>query len=420
MKKYLILFSILFSFLSCEDEVINLPLEEELAPINVNGIPITYITTDNDLEIDSKDDYRIGTVSIKGGRLSSDFPTTQIKIRGRGNSTWERFPKKSYQLKFDNKASFLNLPEDKKWIFLAEYSDKTLMRNKIAFDMGYMSSLVYTPQSVYTDVYINNSYNGTYNISQKIEETNNRVALGDTGYLLEIDQPERLDPDDVYFRTGNYLNEHANQPYLFNIKEPNLEKDDTEYKYIKNLINAFETTLKSSSFTNPTSGYAKYIDIDSFIDYYLINEITKNVDAKDYSSIYINVKPGEKIKMGPIWDFDLAFGNNNYSDCEFPTGFWIKRSGWYSRLFQDPTFVAKVKIRFAYYKEKQPILLKNIDNYAILLDNTQEQNDVIWDLIGNKVWPNAVVFDTYKEEVDYLKSWYIERMNWLDTAINNL
>ena len=191
-----------------------------------------------------------------------------MKIRGRGNSTWKRFPKKGYQLKFNDKESFLDLPKDKKWIFLAEYSDKTLMRNKIAFDMGYMSSLEYTPQSFYTEVYINKSYKGTYHITQKVEESNNRVDLGDTGYLLEIDQPDRLDADDVYFRTNNYRNNHANEPFLFNIKEPNLDFDDAEYKYIKNLINDFETTLKGSSFSNPTNGYAKYIDIDSFVDYY--------------------------------------------------------------------------------------------------------------------------------------------------------
>ena len=168
------------------------------------------------------------------------------------------------------------------------------------------------------------------------------------------------------------------------------------------------------------NGYAKYIDVDSFIDYYLINEISKNVDAKEYSSIYLNVMPGGKIKMGPIWDFDLAFGNNDYSDCEYPEGFWIKGNAWYARLFQDPAFVTKVKNRFAYYKENQTTMLEKMDSYAVLLNKTQQQNDLTWELIGNYVWPNAFVGDTYQQEVDYMKSWYTQRMTWLETAINSL
>ena len=154
--------------------------------------------------------------------------------------------------------------------------------------------------------------------------------------------------------------------------------------------------------------------MDSFIDYYLINEITKNQDAKDYSSIYLHVMPGEKIKMGPIWDFDLAFGNVDYSDCAYPNGFWIRDNAWYNRLFQDPDFAAKVKERFAYFRNNQDFILGKMDFYANRLRSAQQNNDARWDLIGRYVWPNFVVFNTYQEEVDYLKYWFVERMNWLE------
>jgi len=374
------------------------------------GLPIVYINT-NGVPIDSKDDYRVGFASVYGGRNFNNIADSEIEIRGRGNSTWYFHPKKAYQMKFGDKTELLGMPKDKKWILLAEHSDKTLIRNKIAFEMGYLSNLDWTPQSVFSEVFVNNEYNGTYNITQKVEGGSNRVVLGDTGYLLEIDQLDRMEPDDVFFYTSEFL---------INIKEPEVAYESYEYNYAKNLINEFETVLKGSQFKDPTNGYAKYIDVDSFIDWYLISEITKNVDSKDYSSIFLNVIPGGKVKMGPLWDFDLAFGNVNYADSQFPEGFWVKDHKWYARLFQDPVFVAKVKYRFLYFKNNQNVILNKMDSYANYLRYAQKENDDRWDVIGNYAWPNPVVYSTYEEEVAHLKSWYSKRMSWLDAAYKNL
>ena len=375
------------------------------------GLPIVYLSTDNNAAIDSKEDYVEGNVTLDGGRTTDSLPSTWMKIRGRGNSTWGIHPKKPFQMKFDDKTEFLGMPADKKWLFLAEYSDKTMLRNTIAFEMGYISQLDWTPQSAFAEVYINNEYNGTYNISQKVEESNNRVALGDTGYLLEIDQLDRLDADDVYFYTDSFL---------INIKEPNLDLGSTEYHYVKDLINEFETALYSSQFKDPASGYAKFIDMDSFIDWYLISEITKNVDSKFFSSIYLNVMPGEKIKMGPLWDFDLSFGNVDYADSQYADGFWVKDHPWYTRLFQDPAFVNKINERFAYFRNNQNYILDKIEQKAEALKWAQQENDNKWHTIGMYVWPNPIVFGSYDEEVVHLKDWYTRRMNWLETAFSNL
>jgi hypothetical protein len=388
-------------------------LEYEVRLSSFRALPITSIVTNNRTDIDSRDYYKEATFSIAGAGIVPDFEEKDVEIRGRGNSTWLH-DKKAYQLKFLEQEKIFDLPKDRKWVFLAEYSDKTLIRNKVALEMGYLSNLDWTPLSVFSEVYINGAYNGTYHVIQKVEESNQRVAIGDTGYLIEIDQPSRLDADDVFFRTYNYRNTHDRDHFLFNIKEPKVNFDDTQYNYIKNLIDDFENTLKSNTFRDPINGYAKYIDIDSFVDYFLINEITKNQDAKDYSSIYLHVMPGEKIKMGPIWDFDLAFGNVDYSDCAYPEGFWIRDNAWYNRLFQDPAFAAKVKERFAYFRNNQNFILEKMDFYANRLRSAQQDNNARWNLIGRYVWPNFVVFNTYQEEIDYLKYWFVERMNWLE------
>lgn len=378
------------------------------------GLPIIYLNTDLGVPIDSKDDYVTGDVSIDGGRNFTDLPDAEMKIRGRGNSTWFLHPKKPFQMKLADKAEFLDMPRDKKWLFLAEYSDKTLLRNSITFEMGYLSNLDWTPQGRFAEVYINDQYNGTYNVTQKVEESDNRVALGDTGYLLELDQLERLDADDVYFESV------ITDRFLINIKEPSLELNSAEYNYIKDLLEDFETALYGANFRSASSGYANYIDLDSFVDWYLISEITKNTDSQSWSSMFVNVMPGEKIKMGPLWDFDLSFGNVDYSDAQYSDGFWVKFHPWFERLFQDPAFVEKVKTRFSYFKQNQDLILTKIDGYAEQLQWAQQENDSEWQTIGRAVWPNPVVFDTYQEEVDHLKAWYSDRMVWLETALGEL
>ena len=520
------------------------------------GLPIVYLKTDDAASIDSKDDYVRGDTSVDGGRNFDDFAEVSMKIRGRGNSTWYTHPKKPFQMKLDDKAEFLGMPNDKKWLFLAEYSDKTMLRNKISFEMGYLSNLDWTPQGRFAEVYINDEYNGTYNITQKVEESDNRVPLGDVGYLLELDQLSRLDSDDVYFDSV------VTDKFIVNIKEPNLDLNSPEYVYVNTLINDFEKSIsdsnsmssyfvveettsenvwdinlsqtmtlipdseytvsfKARSSINRTiiaglglyhdpwtnvgepvglttawqtfslsqtttdfgddrsrilfdmggdqggqvwiddvsvltsdgielvtnggfqsggagweggaataenikihpvgaEGYAEYIDVDSFVDWFLISEITKNVDSMFFSSMFLNVMPGEKIKMGPLWDFDLSFGNVDYADSRYAEGWWVKYHPWYERLFQDPAFVEKVKTRFTYFRSNQDFILNKIDTYAEQLKWAQLENNNKWQTIGQFVWPNPVVFDTYQEEVGHLKEWYVNRMNWLDSALDSL
>jgi len=374
------------------------------------GLPVINLTTDNGNDITNRDDYTTGTVEVFGNGLVSDLDNMQMEIRGRGNSTWG-MPKKPYQMKLASKREFLDMENDKKWLFLAEYADKTMLRNQIAFEMGYLSTLDWTTDAEFAEVFLNQNYIGTYHITQKVEEGSDRVNIGDTGFLLEIDQLERLDPDDVYFQSDMFL---------INIKEPELVEGDSQYLYISGLVNEFEQALYSNQFADPVNGYQKYIDLESFIDWYLISEITKNVDSRFFSSIYFNVIPGEKIKMGPLWDFDLAFGNVDYADPEFPEGFWIKQNPWYERLFQDPNFVRQVQERFTYFNNNRAFLLAKIDEYAEKLQYAQAENDAKWQTIGVYVWPNPVVLDTYDEEVARLKSWFNTRMDWLDNALNQL
>lgn len=399
MRNYL-LFCFLLVVLGCKPE--------SVIPETENGIPIMSITTNDATPIDTKLDYVKARVKISN---QSETRIHSIQIRGRGNSTWDKFPKKPYQIKFDHKVSVLGMPPDEKWILLANYSDKTMIRNELAFQLSKMSNLDWTPESRYVNVILNDEYIGVYQVTQKVEGTSNRVALPEDGYLLEVDQMSRLDPDDVYFE---------NNHYLFNIKEPRVEFDDHQFNLIKDFIEAFEDALFSESFTEPEVGYEKFIDIDSFIDWYLIHEIAKSNDGDFHSSVYLNYIPGEKLKMGPVWDFDISFGNINYNGNETTDGFWIKNGIWYTRLFEDPSFANRVKYRFNYFYNNQQLIFDFLESESLFLDQAQMNNFDRWPILGVYIWPNNVYPNSYSEELDYLKRWYSERMEWMNVSLQEM
>ena len=390
-----------------------------------SGLPIVKIKTNQVVgPAMDKDSYVEGSLEIIGDGNFEGLEETTMKIKGRGNSTWwictdasagAVVGKCPYQVKFGDKTSVLGMPEDKKWVLLAEKSDKSMIRNKIARYMGELSDLEYTPNAEYIELFINEDYQGTYLIGQKVEESKNRVNIGDEGYLIEIDTDanNRIDPDDIIFKPTIWSSIHKDG--VFNIKDPNIEYDSEEFKFIENYINQFESTLYSDDFNNPDTGYKSYIDDDSLIDWFLINEIAKSVDARWYSSIYFSYVPGEKIKMGPIWDFDLSYGNLNYSDAQYTDGFYIKQNNWIDRLYQDEVFVEKVKNRYSYYYSKLDDIKNKIDEFAKYIDKSQKANFERWDILGVYVWPNPVYDLTYEQEVERLENWIEERMNWLNS-----
>ena len=390
-----------------------------------SGLPIVKIKTNQVVgPAMDKSSYVEGSLEIIGDGNFEGLEETNMKIKGRGNSTWwictdasagAVVGKCPYQVKFGDKTSVLGMPEDKKWVLLAEKSDKSMIRNKIARYMGELSDLEYTPNAEYVELFINEDYQGTYLIGQKVEESSNRVDIGDDGYLIEIDTDanNRIDSDDIIFKPTIWSSIHTDG--VFNIKDPDIDYGSDEFHLIENYINEFESVLYSNNFNSPGSGYESYIDVDSLIDWFLINEIAKTVDARWYSSIYFSYIPGDKIKMGPIWDFDLSYGNLNYSDAQYTSEFYIKQNNWIDKLYQDEVFVEKVKIRYSYYHSKLDDIKNKIDEFAKYIDKSQKANFERWDILGVYVWPNPVYDLTYEQEVERLKNWIEERMNWLNS-----
>lgn len=371
------------------------------------GLPVVYINTENGVAITSKDDYVKGNIRIVEDietRASGDIFESAMKIKGRGNSTWG-LPKKPYKIKFDEKTSLLGEPADKEWVLLANYTDKTSLRNETAFNMGRMSNLDYTNRTHYVEVILNGVYNGTYQLGEQLKIAKHRVNVGDDGYLLEIDA--KAAAEDITFRVA-----HIGQP--INIKDPDVEIDSEAYNYVVQYLQETDAALFGENFTDATNGYAKYLDVDSFVEWYLINEISKNNDACFFTSCYMNLARDGKLKMGPLWDFDIAFGNVNYNGCDKPEGFWIKPVAWYARLFQDPSFVQKVKERFAYFYDNREEIYEEINANADYLKYSIIENNNKWKTLYVYTWPNNTIWGSYENEVQSMKIWLEKRFQWLN------
>jgi hypothetical protein len=381
------------------------------------GLPIFYVTTS--APVVSKDDYVTGNLVIDpNSQFPQDIRSIDLQIKGRGNSTWD-MPKKPYRLKFNQKTPLLGFTTSKNWILLANYSDKTLMRNGIAFEMGKLFDSNFSPKGRYVDLVMNGQYAGNYYLTQQVEVDTNRVNItniktkdisGDAltgGYLLELDQ--RLG-EDFYFHTLRNLPMTINTPGVITPEQ---------LAYIHEYVQKTEDAIFADNFADPDQGYAKYIDVYSFINWYLVKEIMKDNDGKDYSSIYYYKDRNGKLGMGPIWDFDLAAGNTDYSDCKNPTGWWIKNSLWFSRLFQDPAFKLKVKNRWNELKTaKMPAIFDYIDHTSNYLGVSADYNFQRWDILHIYVWPNPVVTGSYVNEVAYTRNWLKTRIDWMDQQIN--
>lgn len=371
------------------------------------GLPVMWIETEGRQDITSKENYLKASFKLQENvttRGAGDVLTDSVNIKGRGNTTWG-MAKKPYALKFNKKQSLFDEPKDKSWVLLANYADKTMLRTTTAFCMGYISNLEYTPKAHFTELMLNGRYNGTYLLCEKLKISKDRVNVGDDGFLLEVDA--KAEAGDITFKI-----EHLSQP--INIKDPDdIAVGDDSYNYVKDYMSKADEVLYSTNFTDSNEGWQKYIDMDSFVDWYLINEITKNNDASFFTSCYMNLKRGEKIKMGPLWDFDIAIGNVNYNNNYNYDGFWIKYSGWINRMFEDPTFVAKVKERFDYFYGKRDDIMREINENAKYLKYAVQENENKWRTFYTHTWPNYDIWGSYNNEVQSMKEWLNARFEWL-------
>lgn len=397
-----------------------------------SGIPSVYINTRAGAPILDKGNYVEATIRIDGDGKYDNFEGA-TSIRGRGNSTWE-MPKKPYKLKLDKEAPLFGMNSHREWAVLANYFDKTFLRNITAFEISRIAEMSWTPSSVSFELYLNEAYQGVYTMTEQVTVSKDRFDIelvkptdisGEAltgGYFLELD----FHFDEAY----KFKTKRAKLPIMFkDPKKPTVE----QFNYVQSYYNLAEEVLYSENYRDSENGYRKYIDVESFINYYIVQELSKNVDGNMRGSCFMAIRRNGKIEQPLVWDFDLAFGNADYITWEQGAtsagwdGWYIKTcSPWFDRLFEDPQFVEELKDRWNELKPQLDKLPSFIKEHALMLDDaqtrnfsTKETNGAGWDI--NKVdWNTSRVSGSYKAEINYLVTFVEKRIGWLDSNINKL
>ena len=390
-------------------------------------LPIISILTDDKSSEIERDVYKKGTLalSVKAGSGFASLDAASMQIRGRGNSTWE-WEKKPFRIKFDKKESLFGLPKNKDWILLANYSDKSLIRNHVAMTMGeLLKNMSYVPSCKLVDVFLNGEYIGVYILSERIEVAKGRVEIDesltevDTGYLLEVggtDTGDKVNKD--YFHAGGLKHIAIIGPDTKTIT-------DAQVTFIKKYLEDTDKAVRS------LGNYEDYIDIPSLIDWFILHELTYNLDSSFRRSCFFTKEKGGKLKMGPPWDFDLALGNFSRDNSAYDTWASVGKDGekeyvkitWMNFLLTDPNFTAKLKTRWNEMGNKLlTAALKDIDDCYKEILLSQEENFKVWNILGKKAAFESKQTEKldFKGQIEYLRNYLKNRKNWMDKTIKAL
>ncbi len=432
MKKLLLLFIIsLLSF--GQDFQSNLPI----ILINTNGNEIldeSRIISDMDIIYNSQG---INTLLDQSNNYNG-----KISIEFRGSSSQDLFPKKSYSFETqtidgaNNNVSLLDLPEENDWVLYGAYSDKTLLRNNLTYflsrQMGH-----YAPRSKYCELFINNEYQGVYMLTEKIKRDKNRVNINKIddkdlsgGYIIKIDKLTDSPPNASWCSNFTNFNNHA---VCFQYHYPKADEITIDQKiYIENYMNEINQLISELSENQINIGIIENIDFNSFIDYLIISELSKNVDGYRLSTFFHkdSDENNGKLKMGPIWDYNLSFGNVDFCQSSKINGWVLEEetacrgsipSFWYNLLKND-SFAKNVTSRWSELRKNIlsfENIFNHIDSVGQHLVSAQKRNFELWDILDSYVWPNYQLGVTYQDELDFLKYWIYNRVIWIDNNISN-
>ena len=460
--EWLLLLMILISACKKRTEVPVDPLDFPSGPEN-SDLPFFAINTSEVIP----DEPKINGEMVIFQNQEAVF-TNGIGIELRGATSRRLFPKKSYGIELwdanglDMSRDIFGFGSEEDWILHGPYADKTLMRNVLIYDLSNKIGQ-YAVKTAFAELTLNDVFRGTYVFMERIKRDGDRLPLEPlepaiteasliTGaYILKIDKTSG-DTDDSdwpgdadyqpqlgfrspYDTRGQQLDFPAHGPKTaeetyFLYEYPSRDEiNEVQKNYIQQYIRDFEEALIAEDYSNEPRLYEEYIDIESFADFFILNELSGNPDAYRLST-FMHKDRGQKLKMGPIWDFNLAFGNDGRSQTDtwiyqynnfYPNDLWLVHF-WWPKLLGDPKFRAAVKTRWTDLRAgvlSTSLIHTQIDEWVDYLESNGalDRNFEAWPVIGEALPFNSFVGESYEEEIAYLKAWVEERTSWIDSHI---
>lgn len=365
-------------------------------PRDLQSIPAVYINTPGGVNITSKVNWLENTqIKIVGDGNRILFEDSAAKIRGRGNSTWS-FPKKPYYFKLDKKTDLLGTGKSKKYVLMANWLDRTLLRNVVAFEAARRTSIEWTPSGIFVELYLNGSHKGTYWLGEKIEVESTRLSAD---YLFSMDISDSSEID-FYTDYGYRVNQNK-KGLPVEVKYPDRDDYPDGFEPVlqeaKALLNNFGQAIAAGN-------YSSFLDMDSFCDWYLVHELTRNLEPNHPKSCYHYVRDGH-FYAGPVWDFDWG--------CFVPdiTGLTIDKSLYYRYLLPNAEFFSHMQNRWAVLKPRFESLNQFIDSQADWIRNSEAVNHQMWPVTQNT---NGDANMTFQQAVNRLKLSLSQRIEELD------
>ena len=380
-------------------------------------VPVVILNVEDGKNIESKDEYLNVEVTIYEGENMTLSATGRAK--GRGNATWS-YEKKPYKIKFDEKQSPCGFAANKDWVLLAEYCDKSLMRSAYMFELARTVGLPYPQNYRHVQLYLNNQYVGLYLLTDQVEKKSNRVDIEDDGFLFENDNYYFMEP--LQFQT-------THRQYWYTFKHPDAEdgeivKGDDNYNYISGFMNDFEAALYGDNFKDPEIGYRKYIDVECFAKWFLVQELIANLEPNMY---YVLPTRGAKLQIAPVWDAEWSMGLAYRPDevtgwvlpPQQPDRYQAIWSQWkyFGRMFEDDYFVSVVQAEWEKLKPLLPAFQSKVAQVAENIRDEQITNFGKWQILGKYISVGLINFSTWDEELNYVKQFFADRITWLDSYI---
>ena len=417
-------------------------------------LPIFSINTSN---VDIPDEPKI-TANLKVywnalgaiNKLSDSFSIHykgKIGIERRGNSSQTNSEKKPFSVELrdslgnDLEFPLLGLPKHSDWVLVAPYADKTLVRDALVYQLA-GSMMAWAPRNRYCEVIINGKYEGIYLLTERVKRDKNRVNIskadtvnmsGDAhtgGYIIQCNRPDGTDSSVLYGYRSTFEN-LPNKKTFYEYIYPKYEViKPAQRTYINGVINDFEVLMNTNQYADPVNGYSKLIDVPTFVDFFITQEMGHNVDAYRVSSYLFKDKNSinPKLRMGPVWDFNTSMGNIDYCNGKDIQGWSIDFNSicpthnymvpfWWKKLWADKEFKRQVRARWQTLRNNELSITKVnriIDSMTTRLGDATSRNFQRFPILGKYVWPNPYYGNTHAEDVAYLKKWIADRFKWLD------